>query len=122
MLAGHFSFDLYISIFRKVSFVSVPDPCCCWDRERDLSAEAWTEESPEAQPRMFILVEANEGLGRERRRLWIREEGTGGDWKTELEGEIGAEKKREMGDVWGWWGLGSRGRKKRRNMRQNVGK
>lgn len=47
---------------------------------------------------MLILMEVK-GLGREMRRLWSREEGTRGHWKTEKEGENGAEKKREMGDI-----------------------
>lgn len=32
MLAGQFSFDLYISILRKLSFVSAPDPSLEKDR------------------------------------------------------------------------------------------
>lgn len=67
MLAGQFLFDLYISILRKVSFVSAPDS----------SVGARTEESHGmAKPGMPILKGADKGpvgFGREGRRLWSRE-------------------------------------------------
>lgn len=67
MLAGQFSFDLYISILRKVSFVSAPDS----------SVGVRTEESDGmTKPGMPILKGADKGpggVGREGRRLWSRE-------------------------------------------------
>lgn len=123
VLAGHFLFHLYMSIFRKVLFLSQIPVVARTRRGISLLKQ---RQKRDLRPSLgcfswWKLMRGWAGRG-ECCEAEKRELGVGGDWKTEWEGEIAAEKKREMGDTGAWWGLGSRGRKKRRNRRQNLGR